>query len=698
VAKDARETKLLQLEALTHRRCVCTKALPFPCWKSRPGIDCRVVVEKFAMPGSHANPSPNQERLDLRAFWGNLIISMGSAFRKSLFRNRKERAIVQATKKMIPFAFVAFMASLHTPDAAAQQPEKQIRALQTLLRIEQKLSPDQRNFFSGALSGWLAFAHSVLDKPAAGPDDDGGRPPFTLARTLSTTAPAAAVSTAALPSGTGAPGGAVRISNPDHDLQLSRFTGFTQNTSSSAWCGHNVVTGFQSTLSELSTSVIPFVQDPSLPVNSSSSLGVALSTNDGGFFADLGVLNPGPTTTSINTVMFGNPVVVCSGPSKFYYLTSPFFTSKSDADSITSFAGVGLSVSTDGGRQWADPAAVVNKNAAHILDRAWLAADAHDSARLYVAYMDFDLEGFFSDPGATPRCPNTLRNAIELVSSGDGGKTWSAPVIVREDCVGADPVTNVVVNNTPFAPSVAVGGDGKVYVSYAVFAVDGSITMKFRSSSSHGSSFNAEINVTDVVPTGSGDFLQTLTLNSAAPAMSVDLSRPGRDTVYIAWSDGRDNSQVDVLTASGTYNFSDILISKSTDGGTSWSAPKPVSPTPHDFRGAGRDQIQPAIAVNGNGTLAVCYYDRRNDMQNNALDRYCSVSRDHGFSFHDIRQTGASWAPIENADLFIAPHFLGGYDTLAPHPEPDGDSFFGSFQIIQNAVVSIQGRDIQREE
>jgi hypothetical protein len=94
----------------------------------------------------------------------------------------------------------------------------------------------------------------------------------------------------------------------------------------------------------------------------------------------------------------------------------------------------------------------------------------------------------------------------------------------------------------------------------------------------------------------------------------------------------------------------------------------------------------------------VCYYDRRNDVQNNALDRYCSLSRDHGISFHDIRQTAASWAPIENADLFIAPHFLGGYDTVTPHLEPDDDNFFGSFQTIKNAVVSIQGRGIQREE
>lgn len=37
VAKDAQETKVLQLEALTHCCSVCRKALPFLCWDRRPG-------------------------------------------------------------------------------------------------------------------------------------------------------------------------------------------------------------------------------------------------------------------------------------------------------------------------------------------------------------------------------------------------------------------------------------------------------------------------------------------------------------------------------------------------------------------------------------------------------------------------------------------------------------------------------------
>jgi hypothetical protein len=611
--------------------------------------------------------------------------------------------------RFYPFLMFLFLAFLQVQGAAAQQRKvPQEKLLRRLLELEQKLSPEQIEHLSGGVANYLAFAHSVFDPQTAGPDDDDRKPPFTLSQTLSGgTSKALAKLTILLNNpqarsrGEEENGDAEQISDPRLNFQLSRFTGFTQNTSSSAWCGHNVVTGFQSTLASLVTSVLPFEQDPNLLVNSASSLGVAFSTNDGESFTDLGFLNPGPTTTNINTVMLGNPVVACSSPNKFYYLTSPFFVSDSSA---TSVAAVGLSVSTDGGRQWADPVSILQKGGLHILDRAWLTVDPHQPKRLYVTYFDFDLDGLFAETAATARCPNVLRQAIELVSSSDGGQTWSSPSIVREDCDVIDPNTGKFIGrNQPFAPQVAVGAGGKVFLSYTVFlglgAQAGTVTLNFRRSSDQGKSFDPEVSVSNIVLSGDVGRLQGDIVDLPAPAMAADSSkRGGKDTLYIAWTDGRDNPQVDVL-GSGSYNFGDILIAKSTDGGSTWSTPKPVSPTPDDFAGIGRDQFQPAVAVNRDGALAVCYYDKRNDPQNNAVDRFCSLSRDHGRSFQDFRQTAASWAPIHDSDIFVDRRGLGLYDTVAPHlASEEDDSFFGSFQIINNAVPGVHGRKIRREE
>jgi hypothetical protein len=241
-------------------------------------------------------------------------------------------------------------------------------------------------------------------------------------------------------------------------------------------------------------------------------------------------------------------------------------------------------------------------------------------------------------------------------------------------------------------------------VAYAVFfgvgPQAGTNTLNFRRSADRGKSFDPEVTVSNLVPSGDSGRLQGDIVDIPAPAMAADTSRrSGKDTIYIAWADGRDNPQVDVIGRAGTYNFGDIVLATSTDGGSTWSTPKAVSPTSDDFAGIGRDQFQPAVAVNRDGELAVCYYDRRNDPQNNAVDRYCSLSKDQGHSFQDFRQTARSWAPIHDSDFFVAPQALGLYDTIAPHfATEDGHDFFGSFQTIDNAVPGVHGRRIRRAE
>jgi hypothetical protein len=83
-----------------------------------------------------------------------------------------------------------------------------------------------------------------------------------------------------------------------------------------------------------------------------------------------------------------------------------------------------------------------------------------------------------------------------------------------------------------------------------------------------------------------GDFL---------PDLAVD---PTNGALYAAWSDG---SQTGGATA-------DVVLSKSTDGGLTWSEPVKVSGNP-----AGVDAFTHSVDVSANGTIAVTYYDLRNN-------------------------------------------------------------------------------------
>jgi len=88
----------------------------------------------------------------------------------------------------------------------------------------------------------------------------------------------------------------------------------------------------------------------------------------------------------------------------------------------------------------------------------------------------------------------------------------------------------------------------------------------------HGQTFNNPLKVSDVAPIGLGALATLQGLNQAdeLPMIAVDRSTsPTRGTVYVAWSDGRDNIKPDFL--SGAYAYSDVFVAKSTDSGASFA-------------------------------------------------------------------------------------------------------------------------------
>jgi hypothetical protein len=90
-----------------------------------------------------------------------------------------------------------------------------------------------------------------------------------------------------------------------------------------------------------------------------------------------------------------------------------------------------------------------------------------------------------------------------------------------------------------------------------------------------------------------------------------------------------------VWTAYGTDardfgNGLDIYFSRSTDYGATWSPARIVNDDPY---GMDRHQFYPSISVNSVGTIAVTWYDQRDDADHLATQYYMAYSINHGESF-----------------------------------------------------------------
>jgi hypothetical protein len=153
-------------------------------------------------------------------------------------------------------------------------------------------------------------------------------------------------------------------------------------------------------------------------------------------------------------------------------------------------------------------------------------------------------------------------------------------------------------------------------------------------------------------PIRSGDFI---------PDVAVD---PRNGNLYAVWMDLRFDGGI-FLT-----DHDNIAFTMSTDGGRSWSPTIKVNQTPTSEPNYDQQAFTPAVAVAGDGTVTVSYYDFRNNTPAPA-----SLDTDY-FAVHCHANCAnpASWAGNETRitpasfDIRKAPYargyFLGDYMGL----------------------------------
>jgi hypothetical protein len=200
----------------------------------------------------------------------------------------------------------------------------------------------------------------------------------------------------------------------------------------------------------------------------------------------------------------------------------------------------------------------------------------------------------------------------------DGGATWSS---ARTVGVGS-------------SSQIAARPGGKVFVAWV-----GEGHIMAASSADRGETWGPPVPVSPQRGSLEGwVWNYHIPVRQPIPSIVVD----SRGSVFVAWSD----------RATGD---NDIVISRSNDGGTTWSAPVRINDTP-----AG-DQWSVMLAIDANDRLHAAWYDTRSGHMN----LYYSISTD----------SGQVWSPnLRIMEKDFETRRLGEYFGLAAGP--DGAAYF----------------------
>jgi hypothetical protein len=258
-------------------------------------------------------------------------------------------------------------------------------------------------------------------------------------------------------------------------------------------------------------------------------------------------------------------------------------------------------------------------------DKEWAVVDRVNNI-IYVTWTQFD------EYGVTTATDSSI---ILFSRSVDGGQSWSVPQRLNKkagDCVDSD--------NTTEGAVPAVGPDGEVYVSWA-----GPAGIRFNKSLDHGNTWLTNDIFVNNQPTGWDYMVSGIQRSNGLPVIVCDLSNGSyRGNIYINWSDQRNGS-----------TDTDVWLSKSTDGGVTWSVAKRVNDDP-----PGRQQFFTWMAVDQvTGYLWFVFYDRRN-YTDDQTDVYIAVSKDGGETFANYKISDSPFVPFENI-------FFGDYTNISAH-------------------------------
>ncbi len=280
--------------------------------------------------------------------------------------------------------------------------------------------------------------------------------------------------------------------------------------------------------------------------------------------------------------------------------------------------------SFDHGRSWSSPVTLIRDGAAAFNDKNAMTADPNDANYIY-AVWDRLIAANNSGPAYFARTTN-------------GGASWETARPIHDPGAGNQTIGNQIV----VLPSGAL-----IDVFNQINRPQGGLQRSrvgVVRSLDRGQTWSGPIFIDDLLAIGTTDPESGSLIRDGSIIPEIAVSPNG--DVYVVWQDSRFSG------------FDGIALSRSTDGGLSWSAPTRVNAL------ASVPAFTPSVHVNADGTVGVAYYDLRNNTPAASLltDYWLATSTDHAATWTETRISGSF-------DLLTAPNasgfFLGDYQGLA---------------------------------
>ena len=325
----------------------------------------------------------------------------------------------------------------------------------------------------------------------------------------------------------------------------------------------------------------------------------------------------------------GDPVSVIGQDGRFY------------ENYISNSSGQGVSVSTNNGVTWTSH--IVAPNPGSLADKNHFMVDKTPTSpylhRAYCVWTDF---------GGANNYDAVLRYSTNF------GQTWTSSINL----------SNALSSYLNQGANVQTGPNGEVYATWTVY-IDGSVStgedgIGFAKSTDGGITWSAPTYAYQATNFG----IRSTSLPgkgircNSFPSMAVDRSGGlNNGTIYITWA------QRGVAPAGSDP---DIVLIKSTNGGTTWTSPVRVN---NDPLSNGKDQILPWCTVDqANGQLLFVFYDSRN-VPNNQAEVFMARSANGGVTFDNFVVSDQAFVldPISGFSGNYAGDYIGvaAYDEIA---------------------------------
>jgi hypothetical protein len=298
--------------------------------------------------------------------------------------------------------------------------------------------------------------------------------------------------------------------------------------------------------------------------------------------------------------------------------------------------------SESGGVSWAKPVTLSRDGGLTVFnDLPAVTADPTDSRFVYVVWTKIEVLNATDFTGSA-----------YLSRSTDGGRTWEP----------GRPIHAPGVNSQTIANKIVVRPDGTLVNVFTLYLGPGDQDIVAITSADKGRTWSAPVKAADMTKVGTKDPETGTPIRDGSDFTQA--AADSRGNVYIAWQDSR--------FSAGQRDG--IVLSRSPDGGHTWSAPVPVNRAPQ------APAFSPALAVQQDGMVGVTYYDLRDNTSDPGTlpTGYWLATSDNGGATWSERRVGAfdmAFAP--KVDRPVTSFYIGDYHGLVA----SGQSFVPLFPM-----------------